>query len=421
VKHLRWLKGPRPGWIRLARPWWLIYLAVALVTPLSLPGHASQAQSYESLRLFTEALFEISQKYVYPKNEDEMIYGALRGMANSLDPDSAFLTPQEYQSYLQGQKAQPAEAGIELLFKDNILIVASVIDGGPGSQAGLKPDDHIIKIDGHLVHNLTTQEAAIRFRGAPGTNLKLQVMRNGAVKPLDLTLSLGSLAASTVTSQFLDDGFAYIRIRYFNDGTPGELAAALTNIKGHQPPVKGVILDLRNNARGTLEQAVRTASMLLGEQEIVLTKGRAPETEESFKGKTRDLIFKPPIPMVVLVDQSTARAAEIMAAALRDQYQATLLGTKTMGLCGLTKVMPLQDGSALVMTVSQCFAPRGQKIQGKGLEPEVAGKTPPASKEAAEKGAPKSLAPAQDPWVQQAVDWLKSGKSRQVAQEGAPS
>lgn len=412
MKHLHGLKGHRPGWPRLL---WLIPLSLALAAPLSLPGHAAQMQSYESLRLFTEALFEISQKYVTPKGDEEMIYGALRGVTNSLDPDSAFLTPKEYQSYLQGPKVQAAEAGVELLFKDNILTIASVIDGGPGARAGLKPEDHILKLDGQSVRNLTTQEAAYRFQGAPGTVLKLQLMRNGLVKPLDLTVTLEPLGSNTVTTQVLDDGFAYIRVRYFNDETPGELLSALKNLKQQQPPVRGVVMDLRNNARGTLEQAVRTASMLLGEQDIVLTKGRAPDSEETFKGKTKELLFKTPLPMVVLVDNGTARAAEAMAGALRDRYKATLLGAKTMGLCGVTKVLPLQDGSALVMTVSQCYTPKGQKIQGKGLEPEVAGKAPP--KEAV-KGAPKTLAPAQDPWVQQALELLKSGKPRQVAQQG---
>ncbi len=159
-----------------------------------------------------------------------------------------------------------------------------------------------------------------------------------------------------------------------------ELDTALNNIKQHKPPVKGIILDLRNNARGSMEEAVRSASLFLGNQQILLAKGRSPKTEQSFTGKDRDLVFKTLPPMVVLVDQGTARAAEIMAAALRDQARATLLGAKTLGLCGLTKAFPLEDGSALVMTVAQCYAPKGDKIQGKGLEPEVPGQKPQAAK-----------------------------------------
>jgi carboxyl-terminal processing protease len=410
--------APNPGgggW-RLARRFLVIVLALALAGYFALPVLADKAQSYESLRLFTEALFEISQKYVWPKSEEDMIYGALRGMMNSLDADSSFLTPKEYQNYQQGKQENQAEAGLEPIFKDNLLTVACTIDNGPAARAGIKPGDHILKIDGQLVRNLTTQEVVRRFTGAPGTQVKVQVLRNGMVKPLDLTLTLEPLGPSTVTSQFLEDNMAYIRMRAFNDETPEELASALRSIKKHRPPVRGLILDLRNNARGTLEQAVRTAAVMLGDEDIVIAKGRTPNAEETFKGKARSLVFKPRLPLAVLVDQGTARAAEILAGALRDQSQATLLGAKTLGLCGITKAIPLQDGSALVMTVAQCYTPHGQKIQGKGLEPEIQGKTPKGK----EKTTAKILSPDQDPWVRQAVDLLKFGKPHQVALKDEP-
>ncbi len=376
-------------------------------------------QDYESLRLVTEALYEISQKFVWPKSEDEMIYGALRGMMNSLDPDSSFLTPQEYQSYLSGQKSQPAEVGVELVFKDNLLTVASALDGGPGAKAGMKPGDHILKINGQVVRNLTAQEAARRFQGTPGTILKLQVLRNGLMKPLDLSVTLEPLGPGSVNGQVLKDAFAYIRVRSFTDDTPAELASVLRPLLRRQPPLRGVILDLRNNARGTLEQAVRSAAVFLGEKEIVSTKARSPGSDQIYWGKDRELVFKSPLPLVVLVDQGTARAAEIVAGALADQSLATLLGAKTLGLCGLTKVLPLQDGSALVMTVAQCYTPKGQKIQGKGLEPEVAGQTPPPGQTAKE--PPPSPTPEQDPWVEQALELLKAGKVRQLVKKNASS
>jgi carboxyl-terminal processing protease len=298
-----------------------------------------------------------------------------------------------------------------LIVKDGLLTAASVIDDSPAFRAGLKPGDHIIKIDGHQVRNLTTQEATRRFQGAPNTAIKLQVLRNGAVKPLDLTVTLEPLGASTVTTRYPDHGIAYVRLRYFNAETPTELATVLKNLKQHQPPLKGIVLDLRNNARGTMEEAVRSASLLLGDQTILIAKGRTAKSEETFKGKDRDLIFKKLPPMVVLVDQGTARAAEIMAGALRDQARVTLVGTKTLGLCGLTKAFPLEDGSALVMTVAQCYTPKGDKIPGKGLEPAVAGATPKEDKTA--KQAPgKVLTPEEDPWVQQAVDLLTTGKAQ---------
>jgi carboxyl-terminal processing protease len=225
------------------------------------------------------------------------------------------------------------------------------------------------------------------------------------------------LGDNTITSQVVKDSYGYLRVRYFNDATPKELGIALKTMQNQNPGLRGLILDLRNNARGSMEQAVRTASILLGDKEIVSAKGRSQSSQETFRGKERDQVLKAPLPTVVLVDQGTARAAEIVAAALRDQYQATLLGSKTLGLCGLTKVMPLQDGSALMMTVSQCYTPGGQKIQGKGLEPQVPGKTlkEKDKEKDKEKGpaveeAKKALTPDQDPWVLQAVEVLQGGK-----------
>jgi carboxyl-terminal processing protease len=412
------LRTSSPRWLRSPRRLALVLLALGLAAYFLLPAWAAPAISnYDSLRLYTEALFEVSQKYVWPKNEEDLIYGSLRGMMNSLDPDSSFLTAKEYQNYLHGQPRPAAEAGLELIVKDSLLTAASVIDGGPAARAGMKPGDHIIKINGQMVRNLTTQEAARRFQGPPNTTLKLQVIRNGEVKPLDLTVTLEPLGVSTVTTTYLDHGLAYLRIRFFNEKTPGELNTALNNLRQHKPPVKGIILDLRNNARGSMEEAVRSASLFLGNQQIVLAKGRSPKTEQSFSGKDRDLVFKTLPPIVVLVDAGTARAAEIIAAALRDQAKATLLGAKTLGLCGLTKAFPLEDGSALVMTVAQCYTPKGAKIQGKGLEPQVPGQKPKAAKVQVKAPAPAPVqSPDQDLWVQQAMELLTSGKPQPTAQ-----
>jgi carboxyl-terminal processing protease len=415
------VKTPGPGWLRSSRRIGLILLALGLAAYFLLPAWAAPpASNYDALRLYTEALFEVSQKYVWPKNEEDLMYGSLRGMMNSLDPDSSFLTAKEYQNYLQGVKRYPAEAGMDLIVKDGMLTAVSVIDGGPAAQAGLKPDDHIIKIDGQMVRNLTTQEAVRRFQGAPGTAFKLQVIRSGEVKPLDLTVTLEPLDVSTVSTKYLDNAVAYVRIRYFNDETSVELAKVLNNIKQHKPAVKGIILDLRNNARGSMEEAVRSASLFLGNQQILIAKGRSPKTEQSYTGKDRDLVYKTLPPMVVLVDQGTARAAEILAAALRDQARATLLGSKTLGLCGLTKAFPLEDGSALVMTIAQCYSPKGAKIPGKGLEPEIQGQKLSAAKAEDKAAAPQkpptpAVSPEQDPWVLQAKDLLISGKPQPVA------
>lgn len=409
MKNPGFSEKPATGghWRRRALPLLLLLLVLAFRPGLEA---YSATSPYDSLRLYSEALFEIGQKYVYAKPEKEIIYGSIRGMMNSLDPDSAFLTPAEYQNYSRGRDEAPAEAGVDIIIKDNLLTLTAVVDGGPGAAAGLQPGDHIAKINGETVRNLTTQEAASRFRGAPGTSLKLEVLRNSAVKPLKITVVLQPLGDNTVTSKLLNDSYGYLRVRYFNDATPKEFALALESLQKQGHPLRGLILDLRNNARGSLEQAVRTASLLLGDKEVVAAKGRTPGSQETFEGKARDLVWKAPVPTptVVLVDQGTARAAEIVAAALHDEYQAALLGAKTVGLCGLTKVIPLQDGSALVMTMAECYTPAGKKIHGAGLEPQIQGQTP-KPKENQKEAAPGKLPPEQDPWVEQAVEVLKGG------------
>lgn len=378
------------------------------------PAMAASAQDYEALRLITEAFNEISQKFVWKKSEEEIVYGSLRGLMNSLDPDSSFLTPKEYKQLLSGQKAPAAEAGLDLIYKDNLLTVVSVMENGPAWRAGLRPGDHILKVDGHLVRNLTTQEATRRFQGKPGKTFKLLVLRNGLVKPLKLTLTLEPLAPGQVTSKIIKDYYGYIRIPYFTRETPGELLMTLRNLQRHRPVLKGLILDLRNNARGTLELAVRAASPFLGNREVVTTKGRPPEPNQAYKGRGRDELTSFHLPMVVLVDGGTARGAEILAGALRDQLGAVLLGAKTVGICGVTKILPLRDGSALMMTVAQCYTPKGQKIPGKGLKPKVEGKKPKAT---ASVTTPSKLPPESDPWVIQALEVLQHKKTQKLAEK----
>ncbi len=402
-----WLARRRGGRVRFAVLvlcglfWW--------VGGPSPPASASSS-NYDALRLITETLHEINRKYVWQKDEGEMIQGALRGMMHALDPDSSFLTPQEYKEWNSGAKRPEAEAGLELVVKDNLLTVVSVVDGSPAARADLKPGDHILKINGQLQRNLTTQEGLRKFQGAPGTALKLHVLRNSQIKPLELTVTLEPLPPGHITSRMLKGSVAYVRIPVFHDDTPAELSDALRKLKRYHAPVVGLILDLRNNARGSMEQGIRSASVLLGGKVITSARGRQVENTQIYHGKDSDLVFKQPIPIVVLVDQGTARAAEIVAGALQNHQAAVLLGAKTFGLCGITRTLPLKDGSALLMTVAHCYTPNGQKITGKGLEPEVAGVKP--GPEAVQiTGQP----PEMDPWVTQALEVLKKGKPPQVA------
>ena len=390
---------------RLGQGILVILFSAFCLTALVLADTTSS--DYEALRLLTEALHEISTKAVFQKNDRELFQGALRGMMNSLDPDCSYLSAEDYAKYQKGQEPE-AEAGMELVFKDHLLTAVSVLDGGPADRAGLKSGDHILKIDGQLIRNMTTQEGERYFKGPAGKTIKLEVMRNGLVKPLNLSVNLERLGPPVIKTKVLPDGYAYLRVPYFTNDVPRVLAQDLTSLTKATPPIKGIILDLRNNARGTLEQAVRTASVFLGNQKVVATRGQKSGSEQSYQGSDREQVLKSPLPMVVLVDQGTARAAEILAGALQYYHRGVLLGDKTYGLCGLTRVMPLQDGSALMMTVAYCYTPGGQKISGDGLKPDIEAQKPPEEDTAAlTQPTPE---PEADPWVQQAVDALKSGK-----------
>jgi carboxyl-terminal processing protease len=398
----------------------LVILVLAGLAAFAATLWAAPPENYEALRLATEAFYEISQKYVTPKSDAEMLEGALRGMMNSLDPDSSYLTPAEYQEFQKGTLGPAAEAGMELVFKENLLTVVSVLDDGPASKAGIRPGDHIIKINGQIIRNITTQEGVRRFQGSTGTKLKVQALRNGVIKPLDVDLTLEPLRPPRITSQVLKDNVLYVRLPGFTDDTPAELATALEDAHRRRPPVRGVILDVRNNARGSMEQAVRTASLLVGEKEIVSTKGRKSGSAQLYRGKDRDKVFKTEVPLVVLVDQGTARAAEIVAGALQSHVQATILGDKTFGLCGITRVLPLKDGSALIMTVAHCYTPKGLKITGNGLTPDVEAKKIKTAALTPAAGVPKP-SPDQDPLVLQAMELIKSGRSGRLAQKTASS
>ena len=391
---------------RLGQGFLAILIVVGCLTPLA---SAETSSDYESLRLLTEALNEISTKAVFQKNDVELYHGALRGLVSSLDPDSSYLSAEELANYQKGQHGPGAEAGMEMVFKDHLLTAVSVLDGGPADRAGLKAGDHILKIDGQLIRNTTTQEGERDFQGPAGKTMKLEVIRNGLVKPLDLSVTLEPIGPAMTKVKVLKDGYGYLRLPYFTNDLPKVLAQDLNTLTKAAPPIKGLILDLRNNARGNLEQAVRTASLFLGKQKVVTTRGRQSGSEQTYQGAEREQVLKSPLPLVVLVDQGTARAAEILAGALQDNRRGILLGDKTFGLCGITQVVPLEDGSALLMTKAYCYTPGGQKISGDGLKPDIEAQKPP--EEETKPLTSPNLDPESDPLVQQAVEVLKSGKA----------
>jgi len=382
---------------------------------------AASPQAYAQLRLLVEALYEIDSKYVTEKKDRDLMYGAIRGMVASLDPNSSFLSPAEYQESQGGTRQAEADAGLELSVKDNSLTVIAPVEGGPAWKAGIKADDHILKINNAPTRNLTALEAARKLQGAPGTKVKVQIVRTGFVKPQDLELTLEKNTAESVSYYPLEDGFYYIRLRNPRERSTQELQQVLRTIQANPSSRKGIVLDLRNTAGGQLEEAQRLASAFVGNDVIYTIKGRHLEKKQSVNGVKDYQVLKEKLPLIILVDQGTANAAEVFAGALQSQYNALLLGYKTFGDCAVTKLFPLKDGSALIVSVGYCYTPRDHLIQGKGLEPDIAGPKKDSEDKPVTDSGLKSEKPRkipdvnevmQDPLVRQALTKLKSwGKS----------
>ena len=406
----------------------LLVLAVCYPHPRKVTAASSQA--YAQLRLLVEALYEIDSKYVTEKKDKDLMYGAIRGLVASLDPNSSFLSPSEYQDSQGGARQSDADAGLELSVKDNSLTVIAPVEGGPAWKAGIKADDHILKINNQQTRNLTALEAARKLQGPPGTKVKLQIVRTGFVKPQDLDLVLEKNTVESVSSYPLEDGFYYIRLRNPRERSIQELQQILRTIQA-SPAKRGIILDLRNTAGGQLEEARKLASAFVGNDLIYTVKGRQSEKRQSFNGAKDYQVLKEKLPVVILVDQGTAKAAEVIAGALQADYNALLLGYKTFGDCAVTKLFPLKDGSALIVSVGYCYTPRDQLIQGKGLEPDIAGpKKDSEDKPVTEAGLklekPRKIPDVnevmQDPLVKQALAKLKSwGKNSFSQAPGSPS
>ncbi|MGQ9921876.1 MAG: S41 family peptidase [Desulfobacca sp.] len=407
---------------RLRCGWRWCLVGLALLLPLCFfgrvaPAAAVSSQAYAQLRLLVEALYEIDQRYVTEKKERDLIYGAIRGLMASLDANSSFLTPAEYQESLHERAPVEADAGLELSVKDNLLTIIAALEGGPAWQAGLRPDDHILKINNQSTRAMTAIEAAKKLQAPPGTKVKLQIIRTGLAKPQDLEVTLERPSVESVSFYSLEDGFYYLRLRSFKEQAAQELQQALRAMKrGGTAAPRGIILDLRNSAGPQFEEARRLASTFVGGELIYTVKGRQPNSKQTFTGLKDYQVFKERLPLVVLVDHGTGRAAEILAGALQTQYGAVLMGYKTFGDCAVAKVFPLKDGSAIVVSVGFCYTPRDQLIQGKGLEPDIMGpkkdgdeqvETLPAKPEKVKK-LPDLQEIRQDPLVVQALAQLKN-------------
>jgi carboxyl-terminal processing protease len=335
---------------------------------------------YKNIELFTEVLRQIEKNYVEPEDPQKLIYGAIKGMVQTLDPHSSFLTKEEHQELLIETKGSFSGVGIEITVRDNFLTVVSPIEGTPAYKAGIQAGDKIIKIDGKVTADMTLPEAVRSIRGEKGTKVKLTIMREGVDKPLDFTLIRDLIPIKSVRSYLLTPAIAYVRITNFQSTTARDLSAALRKLeKGRK--LQGLILDLRNNPGGLLSQAIEVSDLFISSGVIVSTKGR-DSSQDLYATAHKEKVERT-YPMIVLVNGGSASAAEIVAGALQDNKRAVIMGTKTFGKGSVQTIIPLSDGSGLRLTTAMYYTPSGRSIQASGISPDIELKyiPPPANEE----------------------------------------
>ena len=335
------------------------------------PVAATETLPYEDLRTFTEIFGRIKKDYVEPVSDKKLLEDAVKGMLSGLDPHSAYLDPEEYQELKEGTSGQFGGLGIEVTMENGFIKVVSPIDDTPAQKAGIKAGDLIIKLDDKPVKGMTLAEAVKHMRGAAGSKILLFVVREGADAPLKITITRDIIKVKSVKNRILEKDYGYVRISSFQSGTGEALKEALAKLKkDNKEPLKGIVLDLRNNPGGVLNAAVEVSDAFMKSGLIVYTEGRIANSQMRFSAAPDDLIDG--APMVVLINAGSASASEIVAGALQDSKRAIIMGEKSFGKGSVQTILPTNTGSAIKLTTARYFTPSGRSIQAKGIEPDVA-------------------------------------------------
>ncbi len=341
---------------------------------LSSQRHSSaeaKGSDYESIELFTDVMSIIKKSYVEEVDTKKLIYGAINGMLSSLDPHSSFMPPDTYKEMKIDTKGAFGGLGIEISIKDSVLTVISPIEDTPAFKAGIKPGDMILKIDDKFTKDLNINDAVKRMRGVKGTKVILTIMREGFDKPKEFPLVRDIIQVRSVRFSLMDGGYGYVRIAQFQEKTDDDLVKALRTMKEEfKGELKGLVLDMRNDPGGLLDQAVRVADHFVSEgQMIVYTEGREKDSKSQFIARKGNK--EPNYPIVVLINGGSASASEIVAGALQDHKRAIILGTQSFGKGSVQTIIPMSDDSGLRLTTARYYTPKGRSIQAKGITPDI--------------------------------------------------
>ena len=326
-------------------------------------------QDYETLETFTNILSIVKKNYVEDVDTKNLVNGAINGMLSSLDPHSAYLTPDLYKELQMDTQGRFGGLGIEITVKNGVLTVVSPIEDTPAFKAGVQPGDMIFKIEDDFTKDMTLVDAVKRMRGPKGTKINLSIKREGNPELINFTLTRDTIRVQSVRNRTLEPGYGYIRLAQFQERSDRDLQKALEKMAGEKGGLKGLVLDLRNNPGGLLTQAVRVSDLFLDSGLIVYTDGRIESQKQKFFAQKEASLMD--FPIVVLVNGGSASASEIVAGALQDHKRAVVLGTKTFGKGSVQTILPLDDNSALRLTTARYFTPKGRSIQATGIVPDI--------------------------------------------------
>jgi carboxyl-terminal processing protease len=339
---------------------------------LGTTAKAAAADTYRQLNLFGDVFERVRADYVEKPDDQKLIETAINGMLAGLDPHSSYMDPKSFRDMQVQTRGEFGGLGIEVTMEDGLIKVVTPIDDTPAAKAGVLANDLITKLDEDQVQGLTLNQAVEKMRGPVNTKIKLTIMRKGADKPVELTLTRDIIRVRAVRSNVDGDDVGYIRMTQFNEQTTDGLKKAITDInaKVSQDKLKGYILDLRNNPGGLLDQAISVSDAFLQKGEIVSTRGRNAEETQRFNARSGDLTNGKPV--IVLINGGSASASEIVAGALQDHKRVTVLGTRSFGKGSVQTIIPLGSGNgALRLTTARYYTPSGRSIQAKGITPDI--------------------------------------------------
>ena len=333
-------------------------------------GAAADDATYQGLSNFTRVLDLVERNYVEEVNSEELTNSAIDGMLKTLDPYSAYLSPERYRELEIGTSGEFGGVGMEVTVEEGVLTVIAPIEGTPAEKAGIKPRDRILEIEGKSTEGMDVQEAVKLLRGPKGSPVKITIKREGEDSPRVVTLVRDKIVVKSVKAELLDNNIGYVRLTQFQDHTAQDLRTAIEQLAAQNgKDLRGLVLDLRNNPGGLLSEAIDVVDEFIDNGLIVSVKGRAADQTREYYA-TKKGSFQT-FPLVVIVNEGSASASEVVAEALQDSHRATILGTKTFGKGSVQTIIKLEDGSGLKLTTAKFYAPSGRSINEVGVTPDV--------------------------------------------------